>query len=93
MPQTLEVHVTQEDIDKGVPLDCHRCAISRAIKRQYGEVYTRTGKTSLTVAASKEIDSPLHLYKQTIRGRRFIEKFDNGKKVEPTSFRFPYVGM
>ena len=34
VPRT-KVEVTQEDIDKGIPSDCHYCAVALALKRKY----------------------------------------------------------
>ena len=31
----VKVEVTQEDIDKGIPEDCHNCAVALALKRKY----------------------------------------------------------
>jgi hypothetical protein len=29
------INITQDDIDKGVPNDCNRCAVALALKREY----------------------------------------------------------
>ena len=50
-----KISVNEEDIKNGVPSDCRACAISQALRRQFGteETYTmisdETGKVSIEI--------------------------------------------
>lgn len=81
MSETIEIEVTQQDIDRGKPGDFTACAIARAIRRQthrravcVGPEYAYAGGVDYVPVASR-------------RWQRFIYVFDNGRPVKPTRFR------
>lgn len=87
MSRTLEVHVTQEDIDKGKPADACNCAIALAVARQEKAECVTVDSHVVEVTPT---DGYMIEYRQTLRGKRFIKQFDKDKtKVKPTTFRFP----
>ena len=76
----LTVHVTQEDIDKGVPMEGQSCPLALATRR--------TGFSEALVGIdhwSPDEDSwPVRLSRHA---ERFVDLFDNGDPVEPATFR------
>lgn len=80
-PDTITVSVTQEDIDKGIREDCNRCAIALAVARLYpnSEVLVSSGISISTPEAFQTYVIPKE-------AGFFMDKFDDGEKVEPFTF-------
>jgi hypothetical protein len=77
------IHVTQEDIDKGIRGDCKRCPVARAIERE------------LPSASDIEVhgyiiafwyDGEYIQIKGSGELARFVYEFDDGKKLKPFEF-------
>lgn len=89
-PNTLSVHVTQEDIDEGIRCDCRRCPIARAVSR----VLNITDDRIVRVAGNANVfdgsvsSRPVASYYLSQKAEKFICQFDSRQVVAPTSFRF-----
>ncbi len=73
----MKIKVIQKDINSGVPEDSSSCAIARALKRQ-GARYVRVDSIEIIAFGASWATSK--------RLEKFIEDFDDGKKVKPTIF-------
>lgn len=83
MKESIEVIVTREDIEKGVPESDELCPVALAVKRLFGFdwVYVGIGGCFIDIDNSegKRFSLP-------IEARDFIRDFDNGKEVNPFIF-------
>lgn len=80
----MTIEVTQEDIDKGVPENCSKCPVARAIERTLPN-------PSPSIAVDPEViewfDGDQWQFRYTkVKVQTFIERFDAGKPVKPFSF-------
>ena len=75
----MKIEVTQEDIREGVPEDHKQCAISQALLRMGYE------SPSCTPVEISFYDGPRGYvsYRTTIEARTFMDRFDEGKRVQP----------
>jgi len=92
-PDNIEVEVTEEDIEKGVPGSPEFCAVSRALRRTVskdsseGEAGTYVYRDTLTIRDPD--DKASAIYDVPPDARRFIWRFDRNRfSVEPARFRF-----
>lgn len=80
------IEVTQQDIDTGFRLDCTQCPVARAINRGLspgcvcgvGQGYIKICSPGLA-GRTVGIDMPPAV-------RRFINRYDTGKKTKPFTF-------
>jgi hypothetical protein len=78
------INVTQDDIDKGEPCRAFCCPIALAIERQTKALpESVVVYRQITIGSKFIMDSPPEVL-------NFIDKFDDGKNVEPFSFELPY---
>lgn len=75
----MKITVTQDDINKGIPLKAPRCAIARAIRRQTRRYASVGTETVTALGRPKAFATPPVAV-------AFIERFDAGKLVQPFSF-------
>lgn len=76
----MKVTVTKKDICNGKKYHSSSCPIARAVRRASGQRILSIGTDCFRVGSSGK-DNPL-----PIVARRFIGKFDGGKRVKPFSF-------
>ena len=75
--EKLVVHVTQDDINKGVEGNSHLCPIARAVRR--------LGKKRVTVDGA-QIQVRSRWYEMPYKAEKFVDRFDMGKRVKPFTF-------
>lgn len=75
------IHVTQEDIDKGVRRECGKCPIALAVSRAFGKPI-RVG-AFLVQFFSANMGASVDLPPEALA---FRKAFDNGLPVQPFSF-------
>jgi hypothetical protein len=86
----LTVHVTEQDIAKGVKHQCDRCPVARAVTRATGKPCLASGFQldfyesadafeDDTVFASFEVPTPAPV-------KMFMQAFDRGEDVAPFAF-------
>jgi len=79
----MRIVVTQEDIDKGFIRDAERCVIAQSFLRRNTNSYPVIGLETLSYNdkkgfyCNKRMTQPM---------KDFIDDFDNGKPVKPTTF-------
>lgn len=78
------IQVTQEDINTGMQDVCQHCPIALAIKRALKAELVSVYNFSIHVFISNSEMS--YKYRVTDAIYSFIERFDEGVKVEPFSF-------
>lgn len=94
----LTVHVTEEDIRKGKRLSSTSCPIAQAILREYGPrsvgvnyyhivLHNKVTPTNNPQVVVVELEKSTY-YRPTLESQIFIESFDSGLKVQPTTFVF-----
>jgi hypothetical protein len=74
----MNIQVTEDDIEQGVPFDPCRCPVALAIKRATRRRHIIVGESALEIGRLR-YHTPHEL-------RRFIEGFDLGRTVSPFSF-------
>lgn len=79
---TLEIDVTQDDIDNGIPHSFSNCAIARAVRR-------RTGIKDIGV--SRVVFVNLTEWQLPVGAIDFIRRFDNNEPVVPQKFKLTFV--
>lgn len=81
----MKIHVTQEDIDKGVPSRANQCPIALAMIR---ELNLDGASVNPGYIIGYVADEPFGVhYKATMPLRRFMQKFDIDKsRVNPQTF-------
>jgi hypothetical protein len=100
---TVQVNVTQEDIDKGVRARCNECPLARATLRSVSRGMDPTGRITGVVvgvgyAGFDVYDGEWYHGWVCLQDRndfppdanRFINDFDNQRPVEPTSFQLTF---
>lgn len=73
----MKINVTQEDIDRGIPESCDKCAVALAVQRETKERVT---------VSPEEIRIGNKLYDTPIIAAKFIESYDSLDDVSPFSF-------
>lgn len=95
-PKSMTVHVTQEDIDKGVARDCHTCPIARAVARKAEALFPlRSAGVSISsdvvIFLERTEQVEWHAYTLSKAASEFIYEFDKGREVKPQKFVFKYA--
>lgn len=80
--RSVEVHVTQADIEAGVRQICTSCPVALAMTRAFGEP-VRVGLVQFVLKASQRAFSE-HVLPDEVSN--WIARFDLGRTVEPFSF-------
>lgn len=75
----LHISVTQEDIDKGLPMVAACCPVARAIQRVTGDSSWRVGPMRISPAGPVYYDTPREVSK-------FVVAFDRHLPVSPFEF-------
>lgn len=75
---SIRIHVTQRDIDEGVPGDINFCPVARAIKRKL--------KKDNVIVSTYGIRIDGLLKATPLDARTLIQAFDFGKPVQPLVF-------
>jgi hypothetical protein len=84
------IEIKRKHIKNGQPEDPWQCAIARATRNHFDATrVTVAGEISIEGAAGQISDLKLKLTK---RAFKFIDKFDNREKVQPTKMRFAEIG-
>jgi hypothetical protein len=76
-PYEGEYELTQEDIDKGAPVNACQCPVARAIKRKHGGYVAVTHLTIHIGGWCKATPPEI---------KRIIIAFDRGRKIQPQKF-------
>jgi hypothetical protein len=75
------INITQDDIDKGVPNDCNRCAVALALKREYKtddvEVLIQDGSYVSLCIGKNELNISSYMDNDVLD---FIDLFDRYNK-------------
>lgn len=89
---TIEVEVTQDDIDQGVPESYRKCPLALALRRM-GYDIVEVFETSLECAYDPDSSTPFSVtWKcKELPGEleQFISLLDEGNEVFPTTFEIP----
>lgn len=80
----MRLNISQDDIDKGEPMDKCNCPIARAI-------YALTGRVAWVDGESAFVGDQCATLPP--RARRFVMLFDNGKPVKPVKIVLSFVQM
>ena len=80
MAETITCHVTQDQIDDGVPRSEYSCPIALALEGQFGKAEIRGDGESVTIDGER--------YETSQAAMRFIIAFDTRQIVSPATFRF-----
>ncbi len=85
MKKTFTVHVTQKDINKGLPIDSGTCPIEVAMTRQFPEL--------LQVAVGADygqVDAGFGVRKflMGVKAQLFVKNADTYKGVQPAALHF-----
>lgn len=86
-PPPIAVHVTAEDIIGGTPLSGQKCAIARALHREYPERNWHVGPTWIQGALGYLGSNHTDVYDTPREARRFIRAFDANEAVAPFDFK------
>jgi hypothetical protein len=78
----ITIHVTQEDIDKGIRGDCKRCPVARAIERELPSA-SDINVDGCTVSFWHDGEYCRYAINEV---EDFIELYDNDRIVEPFTF-------
>jgi len=73
----MKIQVTQEDIDKGQPIDCFKCPVALATSRILGQ--ETQVRSDFIIFDSVWYDMPIEVC-------NFIKKFDNAENARPLEF-------
>lgn len=71
----IRLNVTKEDIANGIPEDALHCPIAQCLKRRFTNVIVRD-ESFLVISGTNYIAGSL-----TASARKFVKRFDAGKKV------------
>ncbi len=78
--RTVEVEVTQADIDAGIPCRTHSCPVALALSRALGVMVAAGYRTATVMLGTyREIRLPEHMVP-------WIVEYDRGGAVEPVAF-------
>lgn len=80
----MKISVTQEDINEGTPQDCWSCPIARAVQRATGFDWVEVDGMYVEAGGVPQKSCEL-----PAEARRFVNKFDDGRYVEPFDFFLP----
>ena len=88
--KTVVVKVTALDIKNGVMQDGASCPIANALKRYTDELRVCRAPVCEVGSTEIELDFPEptpRAIQLPAKARAFVQRFDNGQKVKPFSFR------
>lgn len=79
VPKSLQIEVTQKDIECGKIGNGFICPIALALKRKYGDILVDDGVVGPLIYT---------IFGEYMGDRieRFVAEFDRGERVEPTNF-------
>lgn len=81
----MQVWVTRDDIERGVPVSGRGCPIARALNRALPRVaYVYVNSLGITIGRRSE-----YYQDCTDEQRRFILDFDKGRAVDPIMIEIP----
>lgn len=80
---TVEIDVTQEDIERGMKMSCTQCPIALAVKR-------RTGLKDNVFVGPEEVYINDARYALPGKATTFVENFDRAQDVKPQKFVLTY---
>jgi hypothetical protein len=90
MNKTL-VHITQGDIDQGIPRNGTECAAGRACSRTLGVgVYAGYGLTEVYTDSKVDVDKPCQCYQNGPLLTIWIGNFDRAEEVQPITIEFDH---
>ena len=78
MTKTIEISITQEDIDKGRPIHVRLCPIALAAQRALDNPRVTVGVDDMGYWLAR--------YHLPLEAQQFIIAFDMGRKVQPFKF-------
>lgn len=84
--RTVEVQVTQTDIDQGQPCDAYNCAVKLAVARATGMQVSVHVKDMWLMDGNK-FKARIAIPPQVVA---WVDRFDRGEKVEPISFTIAF---
>jgi len=84
--ESIEVIVTREDIEKGIPEDDNLCPIAIAVKREEAEVVEVGGMYISFFPSNHSRISRRKYYSLPDIAIEFIKDFDNAREVKPFVF-------
>ena len=83
----IKIKVTKRDIQKAVRCSHTKCPIANAVRRQLerpvGSVYVNTFRVAVYEPGAV---NPLVTWVPTLAAEKFMQDFDEGRKVKPTTF-------
>ena len=83
--KTIQVNITQTDIDNGIPCNSFACPVRRAIARHVKDPIGCTVQLLDFYIGAIGMSDSFRLPQRIIH---WIRMYDKGRKVEPTSFTF-----
>lgn len=91
-PTRVKINVTAEDIQKGKPGHCDKCAIARAARRELGlKASDNVSVDGTGISVRDGAWYTRYFLHSTTRMQNFIERFDDPKRrkgLKPTTFQF-----
>lgn len=105
MPKTLTVKVTQDHIDRGKMSNSCCCPIALAVSEQYRQAVSVSGTLKLydvgtrtniipdyfmTINYLHQTSKVIDMYSMSASAFHFINRFDAGEAVNPSTFTFKY---
>ena len=83
----LQLKVTAKDIKKGIPGNCHRCAVALAVAREFATDPNFIDVTDEEIVVCDSAYYTKYVFDTTAKLDKFISKFDLDKtSVTPTIF-------
>lgn len=86
---TLQVNITRDHIDRGVPLDPCKCIVAEAIKDAFKKQFPDLKETGVGVTRGSStilVDKSPFICQHPREIQNLIRNFDQGKEVFPTQF-------
>lgn len=77
-----KICVTNKDIDRGAPKSVWQCPIAIALKRKFAKFTPSVSEVEFSLWFKGDQE----FYSLPRKAEKFIQDFDNGKKVKPFSF-------
>lgn len=83
----IKIKVTKRDIQKAVRCSYTKCPIANAVRRQLKRLVGSVCANKFRVAVYEPgAVAPLVTWTPTLAAKKFMQDFDEGKKVKPTTF-------
>lgn len=80
----MTVHVTQFDIDTGMPKSVHFCPVARALERETKRIWMVKNHYAYPTLS---LENPVHLPEEV---QEFVSHYDTGWPVFPFSFELDW---